>query len=44
MYGGLFYLPHGGADAALHFGVSVIFLAGAGHYYLLEPRQPAETA
>jgi Domain of unknown function (DUF4383) len=36
VYGGLFYLPHGGADALLHFSVSAIFLAGAAHYYLGE--------
>jgi hypothetical protein len=34
--GGLFYLPHTGADAVLHFGVSAIFLAGAAHYYLAD--------
>ena len=38
LYGGLFYLPHGGADALLHFSVSAIFLAGAAHYFLVERR------
>jgi hypothetical protein len=33
---GVLYLPHGGADAALHFAVSAIFLAGAAHYFLIE--------
>ena len=32
--GGLFYFPNGGADALLHLGTSMIFLAGAAHYYL----------
>jgi hypothetical protein len=32
--GGLFYFPHGDADAVLHFATSAIFLAGAAHYYL----------
>jgi hypothetical protein len=32
--GGLFYFPHGDADALLHLGTSAIFLAGAAHYYL----------
>jgi uncharacterized protein DUF4383 len=40
VYGGLFYLPHGGADALLHFSVSAIFLAGAIHYYT-RGREPA---
>ena len=31
--GGLFYLPNGGADAALHVGTSMIFVAGAISYY-----------
>ena len=38
IYGGLFYLPHGGADALLHFSVSAIFLAGVAHYFLIERR------
>jgi hypothetical protein len=37
VYGGLFYLPHGSADALLHFSVSGIFLIGAAHYYLGRP-------
>jgi hypothetical protein len=36
--GGLFYFPHGDADAILHLGTSAIFLAGAAHYYLLAGR------
>lgn len=32
--GGLFYFPHGGADALLHLGTSAIFIAGAAHWYL----------
>jgi Domain of unknown function (DUF4383) len=32
--GGLFYFPHGEADALLHLGTSAIFLAGAAHYFL----------
>jgi hypothetical protein len=32
--GGLFYFPHGAADALLHLGTSTIFLAGAAHHYL----------
>jgi Domain of unknown function (DUF4383) len=32
--GGLFYFPHGDADALLHIGTSTIFLAGAAHHYL----------
>jgi len=32
--GGLFYFPHGDADALLHLATSSIFLAGAAHYYL----------
>ena len=39
--GGLLYLPNGNADAALHFGVSAIFAAGALHYYLAERPQAA---
>ena len=31
---GLFYFPHGDADALLHIGTSTIFLAGAAHHYL----------
>jgi hypothetical protein len=31
---GLFYFPHGDADALLHVGTSTIFLAGAAHYYM----------
>lgn len=38
VYGGVLYLPHGGADAALHFGVSAIFLAGGVHYFTSERR------
>jgi Domain of unknown function (DUF4383) len=34
--GGLFYLPNGGADAALHVGTSTIFVAGAISYYAKE--------
>jgi hypothetical protein len=36
--GGLFYFPHGDADALLHIGTSTIFLAGAAHYYLAARR------
>jgi hypothetical protein len=36
--GGLFYFPHGGADALLHVGTSTIFLAGAAHYYVFARR------
>jgi hypothetical protein len=36
--GGLFYFPHGDADALLHIGTSMIFLAGAAHYYLAARR------
>ena len=39
--GGLFYFPHGGADALLHIGTSMIFLAGAAHYHLVEVRGAA---
>jgi hypothetical protein len=35
---GLFYFPHGDADALLHFGTSAIFVAGAIHYYAIERR------
>ena len=38
--GGLFYFPHGDADALLHIGTSTIFLAGAAHYYLAGRRAP----
>ena len=31
---GLFYFPHGEADALLHLGTSAIFVAGAADYYL----------
>src|SRR3954466_1145620 len=34
VYGGVLYLPNGGADALLHFSVAAIFLAGALHYFL----------
>ena len=40
--GGLFYFPHGDADALLHIGTSTIFLAGAAHYYLLSSRRTHE--
>jgi hypothetical protein len=36
--GGLFYFPHGDADALLHIGTSSIFLAGAAHYYVAARR------
>jgi hypothetical protein len=36
--GGLFYFPHGDADALLHLGTSAIFLAGAAHYFLRTKR------
>ncbi len=36
---GLFYFPHGDADALLHLGTSMIFLAGAAHYYLVTQRR-----
>jgi hypothetical protein len=38
--GGLFYFPHGGADALLHIGTSTIFLAGAAHHYIAGRRAP----
>ena len=38
---GLFYLPHQGADVLLHIGTSMIFLAGAAHYYLGASRRTA---
>jgi hypothetical protein len=41
--GGLFYFPHGGADALLHLGTSTIFLAGAAHYYV-KGRRPESRA
>ena len=43
---GLFYFPHGDADALLHLGTSTIFLAGAAHYYLAtrRPRRAAGAA
>jgi hypothetical protein len=41
VYGGLFYLPHGEADAFLHFGVAMIWLAGAAHYFLATDRPAA---
>ena len=31
--GGLFYFPNNETDALLHFGTSLIFLAGAAHYF-----------
>ncbi|HVS28519.1 MAG TPA: DUF4383 domain-containing protein [Solirubrobacteraceae bacterium] len=34
--GGLFSLPHGVADALLHFATSAIFVAGAAHYFVIE--------
>jgi hypothetical protein len=34
--GGLLSLPHTASDALLHFATSAIFLAGAGHYFLIE--------
>jgi hypothetical protein len=40
--GGLFYFPHGDADALLHLGTSTIFLAGAAQYLL--SRRTAEPA
>ncbi len=36
---GLFYFPHGDADALLHVGTSTIFLAGAAHYHLAAGRR-----
>jgi hypothetical protein len=38
---GLFYFPHGDADALLHLGTSTIFLAGAAHYFLIAGRSPS---
>jgi hypothetical protein len=38
---GLFYFPHGDADALLHLGTSAIFLAGAAHYYISGRRTEA---
>lgn len=34
--GGLFYFPNNETDALLHFGTSLIFVAGAAHYFLIE--------
>jgi hypothetical protein len=42
--GGLFYFPHGDADVLLHIGTSTIFLAGAGHYYLIARRTTASSS
>jgi ABC-type uncharacterized transport system permease subunit len=42
--GGLFYLPNGGADAALHLSVSAIFLVGAIHYFMVERPRPSTAA
>jgi hypothetical protein len=39
--GGLFYFPHGDADALLHVGTSTIFLAGAAHFYFASRREPS---
>jgi len=41
VWGGLFYLPHGGADALLHFSVAAIFLAGAAQYAVTARRRAA---
>jgi hypothetical protein len=41
--GGLFYFPHGDADALLHIGTSTIFLAGAAHYFLVAGRRVQRT-
>jgi hypothetical protein len=41
---GLFYFPHGDADALLHLGTSTIFLAGAAHYFLIAGARPAGSA
>jgi hypothetical protein len=41
--GGLFYFPHGDADALLHLATSSIFLAGAAHYYLAQSRRVARS-
>jgi hypothetical protein len=40
VFGGLLYLPHGGADATLHFSVAAIFFVGAAHYFMAERRRP----
>jgi hypothetical protein len=42
--GGLFYLPHGSADAILHFSVAGIFFAGAAHYFFAEQPRAATPA
>jgi hypothetical protein len=34
--GGLFYFPNNETDALLHLGTSLIFLAGAAHYFTRE--------
>jgi hypothetical protein len=36
--GGLFYFPNNETDALLHFGTSLIFLAGAAHYFTHSPQ------
>lgn len=36
---GLFHFPNNVGDALLHFGTSAIFVAGAVHYFLVEPRR-----
>jgi hypothetical protein len=36
--GGLYYCPHTGTDALLHFATATIFLAGAAHYFLGDRR------
>ena len=41
VYGGVLYLPNGGADALLHFSVAAIFLVGAAHYFLISNRRTA---
>jgi Domain of unknown function (DUF4383) len=41
---GLFYFPHGDADALLHIGTSTIFLAGAAHYFATASRNRPQSS
>jgi hypothetical protein len=41
--GGLFSFPNNQTDALLHFATSMIFLAGAAHYFLVERAPPANS-
>ena len=39
--GGLFYFPNNETDALLHFGTSLIWLAGAAHFYATRSTTPS---